>query len=146
MSATAIAALLGGRPILKRNIQSDFDLAELVRAGIPATALAHVAQRLVDAVGSQAAIYEVIGSTRTLQRKRAAGQRLSRDESDRLARLARIVARAEEALASEARAHRWLARPNRGLEGRSPLSLVDSDAGTLAVERVLGRIEHGLYS
>jgi uncharacterized protein (DUF2384 family) len=32
------------------------------------------------------------------------------------------------------------------LGGVRPLQALDSDAGALAVERVLGRIEHGLYS
>jgi putative toxin-antitoxin system antitoxin component (TIGR02293 family) len=87
-----------------------------------------------------------VGSARTLQRKRAARGRLSSDESDRLARLARILAQAVLAFGSQDKARRWLVKPNRALSGRTPLGLLDSDAGTLAVERVLGRIEHGVYS
>ena len=44
------------------------------------------------------------------------------------------------------KAGRWLSQPNRALDGQRPLTLLDSDAGALAVERVLGRIEHGVYS
>ena len=146
MSATEVAALLGGRPVLKREITSELDLAELVRAGLPASALDHMLDQLAEVVGSQAAIYQVVGSVRTLQRKRAAHSTLSTEESDRLARLARVLAQAEQSLGSQEKARRWLVKPNRALSGRTPLSLVDSDAGTLAVVRELGRIEHGVYS
>jgi len=39
-----------------------------------------------------------------------------------------------------------MGKANRALGGRVPLHLLDSDAGAQAVERVLGRIEHGVYS
>lgn len=146
MSAMAVAEKLGGRRVLRRVISSDLDLADAVRDGLPSSALDHVLAELAEWVGSQAEVYRVVGSARTLQRKRTAHLVLSSDESDRLARLARILVRAEEALAEPEKAYRWLSRPNRGLGGRRPLTLLDSDAGALAVERVLGRIEHGVYS
>lgn len=145
MSAPAVAALLGGRSVLKRKVTSDLELAELVRQGLPSSSLDHVLHVLA-AVESQAMIYRVVGSARTLQRKRAAHTALSSDESDRLARLARIVVRAESALGSQQKARTWLVTPNRALDGSTPLNLLDSDAGTSAVEQILGRIEHGIFS
>jgi putative toxin-antitoxin system antitoxin component (TIGR02293 family) len=56
------------------------------------------------------------------------------------------MARAEEALGDSEKAHRWLGRENRALGGERPVALLDSDAGARAVERVLGRIEHGVFS
>jgi putative toxin-antitoxin system antitoxin component (TIGR02293 family) len=132
--------------VLKRTIETEIDLADLVEAGLSAAALDHLMHELVGAVGSQTAVFEAVGSPRTLQRKRAEQTTLSHDESDRLARLARLLARAEEALGAPDKARRWMAKPNRALEGRTPLSLAHSDAGALAVENVLGRIEHGVYS
>ena len=55
----------------------------------------------------------------------------------RLARVVRVATRAEEALADEAKAHRWLRTPNRALSGRAPLDLLDTDIGARTVERVL---------
>lgn len=132
--------------MLRETVTSDLQLAGLVRAGLPAQALDHVMRELSPAVAPRAEVYRVVGSARTLQRKRTAHQPLSADESDRLARLARVVVRAEEALGNVDAAHRWLAKPNRSLGGAAPLHLLDSDAGTLAVSQVLGRIEHGGYS
>ena len=62
------------------------------------------------------------------------------------ARLARLLVRAEEALGDPLKARRWLSKPSRALGGQRPLSLLDSDTGALSVERILGRIEHGVYS
>ena len=146
MSAQAVAKKLGGKRVLRREITSELDLVEAVRAGLPSSALDHLMDELTEWVDSQAEVYRVVGSVRTLQRKRAERTTLSADESDRLVRLARLLVRTEEALGDEEKAHRWLSRPNRALGGQRPLTLLDSDAGALAVERVLGRIEHGIYS
>ena len=146
MKAATVAEKLGGKRVLRRKIQSELELAEAVRAGLPVKALDYLLLDWTQWVGSVAEIYGVIGSARTLQRKRTEGRNLSADESDRLARLARLLVRAEEALGDTTKARRWLTRPNRALGGHRPLSLLDSDAGARLVEGVLGRIEHGVYS
>lgn len=147
MSPRAVAEKLGGKRVLKSEPASDLELAELVREGLPAAALEYFARELGrwQAVTAMA-LYRLVGSPRTLQRKLAEHGTLSRDESDRLARVARVVARAEEALGEPERAHHWLGRPNRAMAGETPISLLDSDAGARLVERVLGRIEHGVFS
>lgn len=142
----SIAKKLGGRRVLHAVVDTDLELAAVVRAGLPVGALDHLLTELTPEVASQAEVYRVVGSARTLQRKRTAGLRLSVDESDRLARLARLIVRAEEALGDVRSARHWLATPNRALGGDIPLHLLDSDAGALAVDRVLGRIEYGVYS
>lgn len=82
---------------------------------------------------------------RTLTRRKAE-RRLRPEESDRLVRLARILAQAVDVLGSTEKASQWLQRPNRALGGETPLSLLDTDLGSRQVEEVLGRIEHGVYS
>ena len=82
---------------------------------------------------------------RTLARRKKAG-RLSGAESDRLLRLARVTAQAEEVLGSQQRAGAWLRGTVRALGGVRPLDLLDTDLGAQQVERILGRIEHGVYS
>jgi len=81
-------------------------------------------------------------SPRSLQRRRLSGK-LARYESDRLYRLARLVAIATEYLGDSERAKRWLRRPNRALGGLDPLSAVDTEAGVRQVENLLGRIAYG---
>ena len=145
MTVDAVAKRLGGKRVLKREVRSELEFIAAVRAGLPARALDEICLELAPTVG-QMEIYRAVGSVRTLQRKRAARAALSADESDRLARLARLLVRAEEALGDRTKAHQWLSRRNRVLGDQRPLSLLDSDTGASAVERELGRIEHGIFS
>ena len=81
-------------------------------------------------------------SPRSLQRRRRSG-RLARYESDRLYRLARILALADEFLGDHERAVRWLKHPNRALGGFAPITALDTELGARQVENVLGRIAYG---
>lgn len=147
MTAADVAEFLGGRRVLKRRVETEVELAEAVRDGLPAEALDHVLERARGWAGSHAPVYRVVGTQRTLERKRGvAGAVLKPAESDRLARLARLVVRAEEAFGHPDKAHRWLMKPSRPLGGAVPFELLDSDAGAVAVERELGRIEHGIVA
>lgn len=146
MMVREVAQRLGGRHTFRRDISTERELIHAVRAGLPAAALDYFVAALGAADIPQAAIFDLIGSTRTLQRKRTERRALSAEESDRLVRLARMLVRAEEALGNTDSARRWLTKPNRALGGERPLSLLDSDAGALAVDRELGRIEHGVFS
>ncbi len=143
MTVETIAERLGGKKVLRREVRSDLELAAAVREGLSYGALDHVL-RSDDLEASEA--YALVGSRRTLLRKKQEGKRLSPAESDRLTRVIRIIARADEALGDRVRAHGWLRDPNRALGGEQPLDLLDSDAGARMVERVLGRIEHGIFS
>jgi putative toxin-antitoxin system antitoxin component (TIGR02293 family) len=90
---------------------------------------------------------EMIGmSLRTLQRKRKGSQRLTMVESDRLYRLARIYATATRVLQNDEMAKDWLNRPQRGLGGRIPVKVIETEAGAREVEDLLGRIEYGVIS
>jgi putative toxin-antitoxin system antitoxin component (TIGR02293 family) len=83
---------------------------------------------------------------RTLQRRKATG-RLEPDESDRLLRLARVYGKAIELFEGDNRAaHEWLDSPISGLGGATPLSLLKTEPGTQEVERLISRLEHGVFS
>ena len=94
-------------------------------------------QELADALGV---------SLRTLQRIPDKDSLMSPQMSDRLFRLASIVALAEYVLEDVAVAHQWLRESQRGLGGHQPLAIIGSQAGYREVESLLGRIEHGVYS
>jgi putative toxin-antitoxin system antitoxin component (TIGR02293 family) len=85
-------------------------------------------------------------SEKTLSRVRAARARLDPVASDRLFRVARIGALAIEVLEGKAPAVRWLKRRRIGLGGETPLALLTTDAGCAEVEKLLLRIEHGVYA
>ncbi|HWQ54743.1 MAG TPA: antitoxin Xre/MbcA/ParS toxin-binding domain-containing protein [Bryobacteraceae bacterium] len=135
--------ILGGEKTLGRPVSNQRDLAEAVREGLPHAALESVTRLLglsVEALSSSLAL-----SKRTLSRRRTQ-ERLSTVESDRLLRLARVAAMAVQVLGNEQKASEWLKRPNRALANATPLSELDTDPGARAVEQLLGRIEHGVFS
>jgi putative toxin-antitoxin system antitoxin component (TIGR02293 family) len=83
---------------------------------------------------------------RTLARRKAAG-RLAGPESERLFRLVDLYEKAVGLFEGNPLAARnWLQSPNRGLGHISPLALATSEIGARAVEDLIGRLEHGVYS
>lgn len=136
----AVIDELGGERTLGRSLSNDRDLCDAIREGFrPA-----VVEELMRASGLT--LKELAGaldlSPRSLQRRRSGG-RLARHESDRLYRLARIVAIANEYLGDRERALRWLKRPNRALGGVAPVAAIDTELGARQVENILGRIAYG---
>lgn len=131
---------LGGRKVLGRNLASQRDLCEAIREGFPPA----VVEELMQASGlTLKELAESLDlSPRSLQRRRRSG-RLARFESDRLYRLARIIALAQQSLGDRRSAARWLKRSNRALGGVSPISAIDTELGARQVEHVLGRIAYG---
>jgi putative toxin-antitoxin system antitoxin component (TIGR02293 family) len=144
MTAAAVTAMMGGRRVFKRLRDDRIDLTEMTRAGLPVEAFLELSQRLGVERKQLGAVLGI--SERTLSRRLATGERLSSAESDRMMRLARVVAHALDTLGTEQKAASWLKTPNIVLGGESPLSLLDTDAGANEVDTVLGRIDYGIYS
>jgi len=136
----AVVAELGGKQTLGRTFASERDMREAIREGFPPA----VVEELMRASGLT--LKELANaldlSPRSLQRRRRTG-RLARYESDRLYRLARIVALANEYLGGHERALSWLKRPNRALGGIAPVAAIDTEPGARQVENLLGRIAYG---
>ena len=136
----AVVKELGGRSVLGRKLASQRDLCEAIREGFPPA----VVEELMRASGlTLKELADALDlSPRSLQRRRRSG-RLARFESDRLYRLARIVALAQQSLGGQLSAARWLKRANRALGGAAPISAMDTEPGARQVENVLGRIAYG---
>ncbi|HEX8241841.1 MAG TPA: MbcA/ParS/Xre antitoxin family protein [Longimicrobium sp.] len=63
-----------------------------------------------------------------------------------MARREKIVEHAIETFGSRAKAEQWLRRPNRALGNDKPEDLLEQEEGVVRLEKVLGRIDHGLFS
>ncbi|MGH9454015.1 MAG: type II RES/Xre toxin-antitoxin system antitoxin [Terriglobia bacterium] len=136
----AVVEELGGEPVLGRSLRTTTDLEAAIREGFPQTVVEEVRRGAGLTLKELATSLDL--SARSLQRRRREG-RLARYESDRVYRLARIVALAKHYLGDEEAAVRWLKRSNRALGGRTPLALVDTELGARTVENILGRIAYG---
>jgi len=95
---------------------------------------------------SREEIFDLVVTRRTFARRKQANDPLSSEETDRAVRLARITAHAERVFGDDEKAHRWLRKPSRTLEGTAPLSLLKSETGAHLVEQTLYRIEFGMLA
>jgi putative toxin-antitoxin system antitoxin component (TIGR02293 family) len=116
------------------------DLVKLVRRGLPVEAVQFVLDtgRL-----TLAEVDRIVLPRKTLANRRKLGN-LTPEQSDRLVRVARVLAAAEETFGGREKAGVWLRRPTAALAGESPLQLLDTDEGARTVETLLGRIGHGI--
>jgi putative toxin-antitoxin system antitoxin component (TIGR02293 family) len=135
-----IQALLGGEHVTGP-LRTDLDIVRLVRRGVPTEAVDHFLEASHLTFN---AIERHVLARRTFKRRRDSAQPLDPAESDRLMRLVRLVAAAEETFVDPQKALTWLGRENRALDGQTPLSLADTDLGARSVETLLGRIGHGI--
>jgi putative toxin-antitoxin system antitoxin component (TIGR02293 family) len=118
---------------------------ELVRNGLPA----RVIDRLAKAFGASTdEILALLGLSRaTGYRQKARGAAgLRAVHSDRAFRLARVMALAQNVLEDDENARAWFRESNRALHGERPIDLLDTEAGTEQVVRVLNQLEHGVYT
>jgi putative toxin-antitoxin system antitoxin component (TIGR02293 family) len=137
----AFYLLMGGKLGVPR-IRSGQDLASLVDKRLPATAV----KALVRAGLSDSEVYQLIVPRRTLAHRMAKRQPLSREESDKAVRVARITTMAEQVFGEPERAWRWLREPKRRFGGKTPLDMLATDAGASLVEETIGQIEHGMFA
>lgn len=59
--------------------------------------------------------------------------------------LDRVTSSVEKVYGSRERAQQWLNRPNPRLDGRAPITLLDTDNGMQRVEELLGQIDEGFF-
>lgn len=141
MTTDSVTRYLGGTRALGREIHSDLELDAAIAQGLPsATLLAFLGES-----GMSAADLSPVIPERTQIASRGRG-RLTSEQSDRLARLARILSRASEVFQSREKARIWLQRPNRALGGQRPINLLRRSTGSMAVEQALGRLVHGVHT
>ena len=132
--------IVGGAAVVGGGGAAGVDLAKVVRRGLPVDAVQFV---LDSGVLTLAELDRIVLPRKTLANRRKLGT-LTAEQSDRLVRVARVIATAEETFGSRETAGRWLRRPTTALAGERPLDLLDTDEGARAVETVLGRITHGI--
>jgi putative toxin-antitoxin system antitoxin component (TIGR02293 family) len=91
-------------------------------------------------------IFALVVPRRTFARRQAQNERLTVEETDKALRLARIATQAEIVFGDKNKAHRWLRKPKRSLNGETPLAYLASEAGARTVEEMLNRIEFGVLA
>jgi putative toxin-antitoxin system antitoxin component (TIGR02293 family) len=140
-----ISAILG----LPNKLEEEAELVSLVEYGLSISSISALIQHGI----LEKEIHAVIVPRRTLQHRRARKEKLSREESDRAIRLARLVTLAEDVFGardvedlSEARdaGMRWLRAPKKRFRGRAPMDMIATETGGRLVEEALYQIDEGM--
>jgi putative toxin-antitoxin system antitoxin component (TIGR02293 family) len=113
-----------------------------VRRGLPLRELTSLTSELKQPLETWSKILGI--SPRTMLRNRTRSTRLDANISDRIDRVKRIFALTQDAIGGRDKAGLWLTRPNRALQGKIPLALLDTDAGAQLVQEELYRIRYGI--
>jgi putative toxin-antitoxin system antitoxin component (TIGR02293 family) len=123
-----------------QRLRSDQDLVRLVEKRLPIDAIDGLRRSGL----TDDELYALVVPRRTLTHRRTRREALSRDESDRAVRLARLAALAEHVFGETERSRRWLRAAKRQFQGRTPLQLMATEAGARLVEELLYRIDEGM--
>jgi putative toxin-antitoxin system antitoxin component (TIGR02293 family) len=130
-----ISELIGIAP------RSEFDLAEIVENGLPTETISLLRQKGL----TFSEISEIVIPPRTLKHRKSRGEHLSHEETDRLVRVVRIVALAGNVFGNHEKALLWLRTADERIGGRTPLSMLQTDAGGRLIEGMLWQIDEGFY-
>jgi putative toxin-antitoxin system antitoxin component (TIGR02293 family) len=136
MGSTNIGELLGIEPTF-----TGADVLRIVEAQLPPA----IIDRLVSLGIERSEVEANIIPLRTLQHRRSRREKLTVDESDRVLRMIRVLSLAESVYSSRGRALAWLRHAHPRLAGRTPLSLLKTDAGSRIVEELLVQIGEGMF-
>ena len=114
---------------------------DAIRTGLSARAFMGVADMLFLTGDELAGKLGV--SPRTIRDQRKKHLRLSKENTEKLVRIARIHHQARTIFSTNEAASEWLRAPAPALEGARPIDLLDTDLGVREVENVLTGIAYG---
>jgi putative toxin-antitoxin system antitoxin component (TIGR02293 family) len=91
-------------------------------------------------------LLEVVIPARTLKHRRQRQELLSLDESDRLARVARIYELAVKVYGDREGGRKWLTGAKRRFDSKTALAMLRTEAGEQAVQDFLIQIDEGYFA
>jgi putative toxin-antitoxin system antitoxin component (TIGR02293 family) len=139
--STGFWARVSARLGLKNPVTSELAFFQAIHNGLSVKAV-DVLKNEGLAVGEITFIID----PRTLSHRRAKGQRLSLDESERAARISRMYTLAERVFDDRAKALAWLRKPQKRFDGLTPMSLLSGESGGRIVEEALIQIDEGYFA
>ena len=118
------------------------DLIRKIQRGFPVSSFEKLRRKLDVSDNLLSQVINI--PKRTLTRRKQQG-RLNVVESEKLLRIARLYDKALEVFEDEEAAEKWLKEPARGLGGVIPLEYAKTELGAQEIEKLLIRIEHGVF-
>ncbi|MDW5418739.1 antitoxin Xre/MbcA/ParS toxin-binding domain-containing protein [Iodobacter sp. CM08] len=133
-----LSAMLG----LKTNLRNYSELIIITRAGISPLTI----ERLATQEGLVRSELDWIIPQRTLSHRRSNNEPLRQDETEKVIRLASVLASAEMTFGEQKLATKWLRQPNKVLNGMAPLEAAQTESGAKLVEKMMVQINEGYFA
>lgn len=138
-----ITSVLGGSAAVGYSINSDMDLIEVTRKGLPKSVIQTLSTILSVSMEKMSQLLHV--SHRTLQRK-SDTDLLNVYPTEQILEIADVISKGIEVFGSVEKLAKWLHSELRHLNYKTPIAYLDTTFGVALVKDTLGRIEHGVYS
>lgn len=113
-----------------------------IKKGLPAASFEKLREEFGVTAAELAATLNI--NMRTLARRKQSG-RLDVDESERVYRLARLFQIGLNLFKDAALTRRWFAAPKEVFGGLTPLHYADTEPGAQEVEKMLRRLQYGVF-
>lgn len=123
-----------------KKITTDLDLVMAIEKGFPVSTIDKAVKVIAPQEPSIA--FKIIPRA-TLARYKRSQQTLSVEQSDHVARLARVWTVAYSVWKSEKATRRFLFEPHQLLGGKRPIDMARTAVGAKMVEDILGRLQYG---
>jgi len=125
-------------------VKNRVELVKHIENGLAFTAVEALQQQMDLGTKEMARLLDI--KFRTFLRRKESG-RLQPAESDRVLRASRLFARAQDLFDGDQEAARaWLMKPQRALGDATPLQIAKTEVGAREVERIIGRLEQGVFT
>lgn len=135
----SIESLLG---VNTKNAETTMGLARSIEQGLPIGAVDKIA-KCVSPESTRVFTYKVVPKA-TFERRRLKKERLTRQEGDKLARVAKVFVFGMSVFQDHDKVREFLTRPHMMLENEAPIDVaLSTGAGADAVINLLGRAAYG---
>ena len=129
--------------------QGALDVIRIIRAGVPATDVSHLAQLM--GTTKEHLIKTLDLPRATVDRKAKAHQNLSSEQSERVVGMAKLVGQVQAMIErsgdpTDFNAAQWLEQPSQALGGQRPAELMDTVAGQEVVSDLVAKMQSGAYA
>ena len=136
-------AILGGKQFMAAAPETVLDYVAATNRGIPKLAVHNLAEVIDVPMKDMATLLNV--SYKTLGRKKKTDT-LDSLSSSLSIEIANTVAKGLAVFEDTDKFSRWLQKENRALQGKKPFELLNTPTGIKMVNKLLGRIEEGVYT
>ncbi len=139
----SLNVILGGKQSINQPVSGDFDLIALTREGIKKSSLKSLSAHLGITMEVMSRLLH--SSHRNMQRKDE-DELLDTLKTEKVLELAAFAQRGIDVIGSKEAFIEWLHTPLVSLNNKSPFEFLDTSFGIQLLQKLLGRLEQGVYS